>query len=62
MKIVLTGYGRMGHMIEEVAQQRGHEVIGRVDVTNVSDLKTMPAADVVIDSPTQRCCRRWRST
>lgn len=49
MKIVLTGYGRMGHMIEEVAQQRGHEVIGRVDVTNVSDLKTMPAADVVID-------------
>ena len=49
MKIVLTGYGRMGHMIEEVAQEKGHEVIGRVDVTNVSDLKTMPAADVVID-------------
>ena len=49
MKIVLTGYGRMGHMIEQVAQEKGYEITGRVDVTNVPDLKTMPAADVVID-------------
>ena len=49
MKIVLTGYGRMGHMIEQVAQEKGHEITGRVDVTNVPDLKTMPEADVVID-------------
>lgn len=49
MKIVLTGYGRMGHMIEQVAQEKGYEITGRVDVTNVPDLKTMPEADVVID-------------
>lgn len=49
MKIVLTGYGRMGQFVEQIAKDRGHEIIGRVDVTNVPDLMTMPAADVVID-------------
>lgn len=31
MKIAIIGYGKMGHMIEEIALSRGHEIIGVVD-------------------------------
>ena len=31
MKIALVGYGRMGHAVEEVALERGHEIVARVD-------------------------------
>lgn len=31
MRIVLIGYGKMGHMIEEIALQRGHEIVGIID-------------------------------
>ena len=33
MKIALIGYGKMGHMIEEVALSRGHEIVGIIDPT-----------------------------
>ena len=49
MNIVLSGYGRMGRLVEEVATGRGHTVIGRVDIDNVSDFETLPAADCVLD-------------
>ena len=31
MKIAIIGYGKMGHMIEEVALSRGHEVVCRIE-------------------------------
>ena len=31
MKIALIGYGKMGHMIEEIALSRGHEIVGIID-------------------------------
>ena len=31
MKIAIIGYGKMGHMIEEVARSRGHRIVGVVD-------------------------------
>lgn len=31
MKIAIIGYGKMGHMIEEVALSRGHEVVCVID-------------------------------
>ena len=49
MKIAIIGYGKMGHMIEEVARSRGHEitcVIDRCAVgpgTEPSDCKTATA-------------------
>ena len=47
MKIAIIGYGKMGHMIEEVALSRGHEitcVIDRVAVgPSQSDCKTANA-------------------
>jgi len=32
MKLALIGYGKMGHMVEELALARGHEVVFKVDV------------------------------
>ena len=49
MKIALIGYGKMGHMIEEIALERGHEVVARIDVGDIFDLKD---ADVAIEFTT----------
>ena len=51
MKIALIGYGKMGHMIEEVAVQRGHEVILKIDVNNQQDFnkENLLKADVAIE-------------
>ena len=32
-KIAIIGYGKMGHMIEEIALSRGHEIVGIIDPT-----------------------------
>ena len=37
MRIALIGYGKMGHMIEEIALERGHSVVCAIDANN--DLK-----------------------
>lgn len=31
MKIILLGYGKMGHEIEKIALQRGHDIIAAID-------------------------------
>ncbi|MEP3209443.1 MAG: 4-hydroxy-tetrahydrodipicolinate reductase [Maribacter sp.] len=47
MNIALFGYGKMGKMIEQVAQQRGHAIVAKVDVdTKNIDFSSM---DVAID-------------
>ena len=47
MKIAIIGYGKMGHMIEEVARSRGHEITCVIDRCAVgpsqSDCKTATA-------------------
>jgi 4-hydroxy-tetrahydrodipicolinate reductase len=47
MNIALFGYGKMGKMIEQTAQQRGHSIVARVDIdtTNID----FEAMDVAID-------------
>ena len=37
MKIALIGYGKMGHAIEQIALQRGHEIVSVIDVNNQED-------------------------
>ncbi len=37
MKIALIGYGKMGHMIEQIALERGHEIVCKIDVNNQDD-------------------------
>lgn len=48
MKILLVGYGKMGKTIERVALERGHQISGRIDIDNVSDLDSTQA-DVAIE-------------
>ena len=47
MKILLVGYGKMGKTIEKIALQRGHTIVGRVDVESNDSIK--PGADVAIE-------------
>jgi 4-hydroxy-tetrahydrodipicolinate reductase len=37
MKIALIGYGKMGHEIERIALERGHEIVCIIDITNLED-------------------------
>ena len=39
MKIAIIGYGKMGHMIEEVALSRGHEIVATGDAGEAFDVK-----------------------
>jgi len=47
MKIALLGYGKMGKVIEQIAQQRGHSIVIRVDENTTS--YDITQADVAID-------------
>ena len=51
MKIALIGYGKMGHMIEDIAKQRGHEIVSIIDVNNVNDFESeaFRSAEVAIE-------------
>lgn len=42
MKIILLGYGKMGHEIEKTALQRGHEILAKID--NPEDWKKFKAS------------------
>ena len=50
MKIALIGYGKMGKMIEEIARQRGHEIVSIIDIDNLQDFDSpeFASADVAI--------------
>ena len=51
MKIALIGYGKMGHIIERIALERGHEIVSKVDVDNQEefDSESFASADVAIE-------------
>lgn len=51
MKIALIGYGRMGKEIEKIAQQRGHEIVSIIDISNQDDFNSeaFKSADVAIE-------------
>lgn len=54
MKIALIGYGRMGHLIENIARERGHEIVAIIDKDNLSDFdgEAFSKADVAIEFTT----------
>lgn len=54
MKIALIGYGKMGHMIEEIARSRGHEITCIIDLDNQEDFDSpaFRSADVAIEFTT----------
>ena len=51
MRIALIGYGKMGKMIKEIALQRGHEVVLKVNIENLEDFnkENMANTDVAIE-------------
>ena len=51
MKIALIGYGKMGKMIEQIAKDRGHEIVCVIDIDNQQDFDSpqFASADVAIE-------------
>lgn len=51
MKIAIIGYGKMGHMIEQIAKDRGHEISVIIDTDNLADIdsKAFRKSDVAIE-------------
>jgi 4-hydroxy-tetrahydrodipicolinate reductase len=48
MRLLIVGYGKMGHMVEQIAGEQGVEIAGRVD----HDRPEWTSADVAIDFST----------
>jgi 4-hydroxy-tetrahydrodipicolinate reductase len=51
MKIALIGYGKMGRAIEEIALRRGHDIVLKIDISNVEEFTNdnLAKADVAIE-------------
>ena len=50
MKVLITGYGRMGKLIKETLAKAGDTVVESIDIDNASDLDNMDkVADVIMD-------------
>jgi len=51
MKIAIIGYGKMGKMIEEVAVERNHSIVLKVNIDNTEDFtkENITKADVAIE-------------
>ena len=47
MKLLIIGYGKMGRLVDELAQAAKIDVVGRIDVDTVGGM--WPEADVAID-------------
>ena len=54
MKIALIGYGKMGHMIESIARERGHEIVSIIDQNNLDEFEStaFASADIAIEFTT----------
>ena len=49
MKVFLSGYGKMGRMLEELALERGWDIVGHADITCPEAYETAPSADVCLE-------------
>lgn len=47
MKIALVGYGKMGQIIDKIAQERGHEIVARLKETPTKE--NLNGAEVAIE-------------
>ncbi len=56
MNIALIGYGKMGRAIEQIALQRGHNIVAKIDVDNIADFDSdaFRSADVAIEFTTPK--------
>ncbi len=51
MNILILGYGKMGKIITQIAEQRGHHIVAKINIENVSDLNSLDTnkIDVAIE-------------
>lgn len=51
MKIALIGYGKMGQMIEQIALDRGHDIVLKISIDNTEDfiVENIAKADIAIE-------------
>ena len=49
MKIALIGYGKMGKVIEKIAEERGHAIVARVNREQPKESFDLSNTDVVIE-------------
>jgi 4-hydroxy-tetrahydrodipicolinate reductase len=51
MNIALIGYGKMGQLIDRVAQERGHQIVLRISIDNLDDFtkENLAGVDVAIE-------------
>jgi 4-hydroxy-tetrahydrodipicolinate reductase len=51
MNILLLGYGKMGKIIGEIAESRGHSIVGKINIDNKEDLNLLDptSIDVAIE-------------
>ena len=54
MKIALLGYGKMGHIIDQFAVDRNHEIVLKIDAHNAGELtnENLKKAAIAIDFST----------
>lgn len=52
MKIILVGYGKMGHLIEEIALQKNYQVIAKIQSSTSLNEQQLKEADICIDFST----------
>ncbi len=46
MKLLLLGYGKMGKTIAGIAENRGHQIVGKINIDNREELKSLSGNDV----------------
>lgn len=46
MNVLILGYGKMGKIISQIAEERGHHIMAKINIENVDDLKKLDTASV----------------
>jgi 4-hydroxy-tetrahydrodipicolinate reductase len=51
MNILLLGYGKMGQLIGQLAESRGHSIVGKINIDNLDELNSLDtdSIDVAIE-------------
>ena len=46
MRIIILGYGKMGKAIEEIAEDRGHSIVHKININNTQALKFIDSSEI----------------
>ncbi len=46
MNVLILGYGKMGKIISQIAEERGHHIVAKINIENVDELEKLDTASV----------------